>query len=183
MSADQVRKPPMERPHVERAEDLLNRIGQRFTQSRARFSQALEQRAVRASENGAAPASRPATERAEDLLDRAGERVGAFASNAGYQLRRWIARTREETEDILAEARNVSQRNNTATGSSDPRDDIKASTRTVKPRTTPAKKPGEKAPSQAAPATAAGSKRATPAKASQRNTGAATRAAKPRQDR
>src|SRR5579872_4409058 len=110
MSADHSREPPTERPPMERAEDLLNHLGQRFTQSRARFSQTLEQRAARTNGNGIPPDARPATERAEELLDRAGERVGAFASTAGYQMRRWLARAREEAEDILAEARSVSQR-------------------------------------------------------------------------
>jgi hypothetical protein len=104
------REPPMERPPVERAEDLLNRLGQRFAQSRAQFSQSLEQRAARAGGDGAAADTRPATERAEEILDRAGERVGTLASNAGFSLRRWLARAREEAEDIWVEARTTSQR-------------------------------------------------------------------------
>lgn len=110
MNAEQHPEPPDERPYVARAEELLNHLGQRFAQSRAQFSQALEQRAAHANGTGAAPDTRPATERAEVLLDRAGERVGAFASTAGVQLRRWLARAREEAEDVLAEARSVSQR-------------------------------------------------------------------------
>ena len=110
MNAQQHHEPPDERPYVARAEDLLNHLGQRFAQSRAQFSQALEQRAAHQNGNGGAPDTRPATERAEEMLDRAGERVGAFASTTGTQLRRWLARAREEAEDILAEARNVSQR-------------------------------------------------------------------------
>lgn len=110
MNAQQHHEPPEERPYVARAEDLLNHLGQRFAQSRAQFSQALEQRATQANGNGHTPDTRPATERAEELLDRAGERVGAYASIAGTHLRRWLARAREEAEDILAEARSVSQR-------------------------------------------------------------------------
>lgn len=115
MDTNEVNEPPQERPHVERAEDLLNRLGQRFTQSRAQFSQALEQRAARTNGNGATPDTRPAAVRAEEMLDRAGERIGAFASTAGHQMRRWLALAREEAEDILAEAQSVSHRN--ATGS------------------------------------------------------------------
>lgn len=110
MSDHMDREPPMERPPVARAEDLLNRLGQRFAQSRAQFSQSLEQRAARADGDGATGDTRPASERAEEILDRAGERVGTLASTAGFSLRRWLARAREEMEDIWVEARTTSQR-------------------------------------------------------------------------
>lgn len=110
MSLEPMNDPTADRPPTERAEALLGRLGQRFSQSRTQFSQALEQRAARANGDGTAHDTRPATERAEEMLDRAGERVGTLASTAGFQVRRWFARAREEAEDMLAEARTVRQR-------------------------------------------------------------------------
>jgi len=55
-------------------------------------------------------AGRPATARAADAVDQAGERVGQFAALLGRRLQVLAARTREEAEDILAEARSVSRR-------------------------------------------------------------------------
>jgi len=52
----------------------------------------------------------PATARAEDAVDQAGERVGQLAALLGRRLQVLAARTREEAEDILAEARSVSRR-------------------------------------------------------------------------
>ncbi len=52
-------------------------------------------------------AHRSATERAEAVVDRLGERIGAFAFIAGFQIRRLAACTREEAEDLWAEAQSV----------------------------------------------------------------------------
>ncbi len=49
----------------------------------------------------------PPTARADAALDRAGERLGGFLARAGRQLRRAAARTREEAEDMVAEAEAV----------------------------------------------------------------------------
>ena len=49
----------------------------------------------------------PATQRAEILVDQAGERLGRFLSAAGQEIRKAAARTREEAEDIWAEAQNM----------------------------------------------------------------------------
>jgi hypothetical protein len=50
---------------------------------------------------------RPPQERAEEMVDHAGERVGTMASALGHRLQVFIARAREEAEDILAEAQNM----------------------------------------------------------------------------
>jgi hypothetical protein len=49
---------------------------------------------------GAPPAARPVEERAEEIVERASEQVTRFA-------RRLVARTREELEDIVAEAQGI----------------------------------------------------------------------------
>lgn len=86
---------------TERAERLVEQFGQRLGATR-------EQLAARATASDG-QAQRPATERAEELLDRAGEQVGRFAAVAGHEMRRFIARAREEAEDIWAEAQNKRQ--------------------------------------------------------------------------
>lgn len=55
----------------------------------------------------AAEAERPAAERAEEFLDRAGEQIGLFAAAFSHQVRKSVALTREEAEDILAEAQSL----------------------------------------------------------------------------
>ncbi len=47
------------------------------------------------------------TDRAEESLDQIGERVGKFAASAGEYLKRFTARTREEAEDMWAEAQQL----------------------------------------------------------------------------
>lgn len=54
--------------------------------------------------------SHPMSERAEARLDEWGQWIGRSASGVGQQLRRAAARTREEAEDILAEARHIQQK-------------------------------------------------------------------------
>jgi hypothetical protein len=51
-------------------------------------------------EGGAARAERPVEERAEEIVERVSQQVTQFA-------RRLVARTREEVEDILAEAQSI----------------------------------------------------------------------------
>ncbi len=52
-------------------------------------------------------ADQSVTDRAEESLDQIGERVGKFAASAGQYLRRFTARSREEAEDIWAEAQQL----------------------------------------------------------------------------
>jgi hypothetical protein len=63
--------------------------------------------------NGAAPAEgapRPVMERAEQMADRIGERIGYFASLIGRKIVQLASRTREEAEDIWAEANEIRRR-------------------------------------------------------------------------
>ncbi len=60
--------------------------------------------------DAALPATAPdrsVTDRAEESLDQIGERVGKFAASAGQYLKRFTARTREEAEDMWAEAQQL----------------------------------------------------------------------------
>jgi hypothetical protein len=49
-------------------------------------------------------------ERAETIVDQAGERVGAMAVDLGRRLQVFLARAREEAEDIWAEAQAMRRR-------------------------------------------------------------------------
>ena len=59
----------------------------------------------------------PAMERAEVLVDAFGVRLGQWTKTLGDGLRRFWARTREEGEDIWAEAQDIRQRNHMSMGS------------------------------------------------------------------
>jgi hypothetical protein len=59
----------------------------------------------------------PAMERAEVLVDVFGTRLGQWTNSLGDGLRRLWARTREEGEDIWAEAQDIRQRNHIGMGS------------------------------------------------------------------
>ena len=63
--------------------------------------------------NGAGP---PAMQRAEEMVDHMAERVGHYAGVVGHQVLWFLARAREEAEDIWAEAQSV-RRHKTADGS------------------------------------------------------------------
>ena len=86
---------------TERAERLVDQFGQRLSAAR-------EKMAARAAAADGQP-QKPPVERAEEMVDRAGEQVGRYAGRAGYELRRFIARAREEAEDIWAEAQSKRQ--------------------------------------------------------------------------
>jgi hypothetical protein len=58
----------------------------------------------------------PARERAEFLVDQFGMQLGKWANSLGDGLQRFWARTREEGEDIWAEAQDVRQRNQVGHG-------------------------------------------------------------------
>lgn len=97
-----------ERPATERAEEMLGRLGQRFTDMRANVGRALEQRAQqRGGTAGPAGTTQPAPERATETLGDWGKTVGYAAGIAGLRLRQWGARAREEAEDLWAEAQSV----------------------------------------------------------------------------
>ena len=117
---------------TERAEELFNRLGQRFgyltalaTQRLQNISTSIREQADQLDEpqsvsgehlNGSAAerteeARRQATAKAEQLVDQAGQRISQFTSIAGLQIQRALARAREETEDMWAEAQNIRHQN------------------------------------------------------------------------
>jgi hypothetical protein len=51
-----------------------------------------------------------AMQRAEELADRLGEQVGQYVSAFGHNVLKWVARAREEAEDIWAEAQAIRER-------------------------------------------------------------------------
>jgi hypothetical protein len=63
-----------------------------------------------------APTPPPATERAEILVDQLGQKLGQWSGTAGERLRRFWARTREEGEDMWAEAQDIRHRNAAGNG-------------------------------------------------------------------
>jgi hypothetical protein len=99
--------PPEEQPGLmTRAEELLDRLGQRFTETRKRVSETLEQQA-RNAQQGQQSDGASTTARAEEMLDKFGHRVGYFGVLASHQLRKFAARVREEAEDMWAEAQTM----------------------------------------------------------------------------
>lgn len=60
--------------------------------------------------------SPPATERAEFLVDQLGQKLGQWSGTAGKRLRRFWARTREEGEDMWAEAQDIRHHNAVGNG-------------------------------------------------------------------
>ncbi len=62
---------------------------------------------VRDEETRGPELNRPATERAEELVDRAARGAGYLVSFVGLRLLRGASLTREEAEDIWAEAQNL----------------------------------------------------------------------------
>ena len=99
------------RPATERAEEMLDGLGERMGRLLSLAMRRVEGLTVADSPDegaaGSPTAPVAATERAEQLLDGVGERVGRFAALAGRQIRRAAALTREEAEDIWAEAQQV----------------------------------------------------------------------------
>ena len=135
MSQNQPEQPaPAEPSAVARAEDLLNRAAHRigFVAGRTRLrlqgaASAIRAEADRLDLPQAAPAQKeqppatsaapveqagqPATHKAEEMVDALGQRLGASVSMASFQVQKAAARLREEAEDIWAEARSISHRN------------------------------------------------------------------------
>ncbi len=80
---------------TERAEELFNRMGQRFGYLTALATQRLQ---------------RVATTIREEA-DRLDEPQSASGEQSGLQLQRVVARAREEAEDMWAEAQNIRRQN------------------------------------------------------------------------
>jgi hypothetical protein len=53
---------------------------------------------------------RSVTERAEQIVDRMAQGIGRFTALAGLRIRKVAALTREEAEDMWAEAQSIRQR-------------------------------------------------------------------------
>ncbi len=53
---------------------------------------------------------RSATERADQIVDRMAQGIGRFTALAGLRIRKVAALTREEAEDMWAEAQSIRQR-------------------------------------------------------------------------
>ncbi len=117
-------------PATERAEALLDNVGQRIglfaalTMQRVQHAAAsIREEADRLDQPNTSPEEKPelpaiarteegsklAAERAEELVDQLGQRITHFAAITSLQVRRVTARAREEVEDMWAEAQNVRQ--------------------------------------------------------------------------
>jgi hypothetical protein len=70
-------------------------------------------------ESGADEARRQAMQRAEELADRLGEQIGQCVSAVGHSVLKWVARAREEAEDIWAEAHAIRLRRQAANDQSE----------------------------------------------------------------
>lgn len=90
-----------DRSPTRRAQQLVDQFGQRLTAARAQMA---------AKAQASDGQQRPPTERAEEMMDRAGEQIGKWTMRATTEMRRLLARAREEVEDMWAEAQNVSHR-------------------------------------------------------------------------
>jgi hypothetical protein len=74
--------------------------------------------AQRTSPSRADEARHQSMQRAEEMVDRLGEQVGHYVSTLGHSILRWVARAREEAEDIWAEAQMLRQHQRTSEGQS-----------------------------------------------------------------
>ncbi len=130
MSQTQGEKP--NQAATERAEEVFEQLGQRighlavFARQRIQdAATAIKNEADRMDQPTTTPdkkSSQPATaqaeetgklatERAEEIVDRMGKRLGHFASLAGLQVQRVVARAREDAEDMWVEAQNIRNQN------------------------------------------------------------------------
>jgi hypothetical protein len=117
---------------TERAEELFNRMGQRFgyltslaTQRLQSVATTIREEADRLDEPQSASgedsnrsvaerseeARRQATAKAEQMVDQVGQRISQYTSMVGLQIQRAVARAREEAEDMWAEAQNIRHQN------------------------------------------------------------------------
>src|SRR5947209_3255227 len=75
--------------------------------------------APQANGTSADEARRQAMQRAEELVDRWGEQIVQYASAFGFNFLKWVARAREEAEDIWAEAQAIRESQRAASNPSD----------------------------------------------------------------
>ena len=62
------------------------------------------------SEQAKTAGKQDAQRRAEEMVDRLGEQIGHYVSVFGHNVLKWVARAREEAEDISAEAQALRER-------------------------------------------------------------------------
>ncbi len=119
-------------PATARAEELLDSMGRRIGLFAALAGQRIQNAAASMRveteqmnqpntaprENASQPTTarteekgKPAMERSEELVDSVAQRLSHYASLVGFQIQRATARTREEAEDMWAEAQNIRQEN------------------------------------------------------------------------
>jgi len=91
------------RSRVERAEEMLGRLGERIGSTVGSATRPI----ARAGERGTDGSVRPNVDRAEEVVSRLEDTVGAYAIVIGRRLQRLAARAREEAEDIWAEAQHL----------------------------------------------------------------------------
>lgn len=91
------------RSRVERAEEMLGRLGERIGGTMASATRPV----ARMGESVTDGSARPTMERAEAVVSQLEETIGVYATVIGRRLQRLAARAREEAEDIWAEARHV----------------------------------------------------------------------------
>ncbi|HEX3157569.1 MAG TPA: hypothetical protein VHQ45_03585 [Gemmatimonadaceae bacterium] len=104
---------------VERAEELLGRLGERVGGSAANATR----RVRRTADTTADGRARPALDRADEVVNRMEEIVGVYATVLGRRLQRLAARAREEAEDMWAEAQHLrSERQRAAAAPPEKRD-------------------------------------------------------------
>lgn len=132
MLMNQTPREKSDHPATERAEELLDSMGRRIGFFAALAGQRIQNAAasIRVGteqmnepntaprENASQPTiarteekGKPAMERSEELVDSVVQRLSHYASLVGFQIQRATARTREEAEDMWAEAQNIRQEN------------------------------------------------------------------------
>lgn len=102
-----LRDPQAKRPATERAEQLVDRLGEQI----GRMASLLGQGAARMAGQEPAPPPPPPG----GMPERMGERVGRFLARSGGELRRAAALAQEEAEDVWAEAQYVRRERGTPT--------------------------------------------------------------------
>lgn len=117
---------------TQRAEQLFNRMGQRFGLLTALANQRLQsmassirEEADRMDEPQIGPGEQSdgssvgrteevrqlATAKAEQMVDQVGQRINQYTAIASLKIQRTVARAREEAEDMWAEAQNIRHQN------------------------------------------------------------------------
>ena len=106
-----------ERPATERAEELLDRLGERVGQAAALARRSMERIAAATADASTVepgdvpPPHAPAPESPRSMPERMGERVGRFLALSGRRIRTAAAVAQEEAEDMWAEAQHIRDEN------------------------------------------------------------------------